>query len=112
MLKEIIHRQTTLGVPPLRVFFIGPAGSGRTFVLRLTMDTYNRYDDSNPYNAFVICASTGKAAVAFGGTTVHLAFKLSRKSRNAGFTDSELNTFHVVFRKVKCVIIDEVSMLS
>lgn len=83
LLRDIIHRQTTpAAASPLRVFFTGPAGCGKTFVFRLAMDTYNRYGNSNnnesAYNAFVICASTGKAAVAVGRTTVHVAFKLSR----------------------------------
>ncbi|KAH7944220.1 hypothetical protein HPB52_017424 [Rhipicephalus sanguineus] len=57
-------KETSIGAPPIRVFFTGPAGCGKTLVLRLAMDMYNRYNDSNPYNEFVICASTGKAAVA------------------------------------------------
>lgn len=103
-------RQTTLGAPPLRVFLTGPAGCGKTFVVRLVIDVYNRYNN----NAFVMCASTGKAAVAVGGTTVHAAFKLSRsKTRDlGGLSDSELNTFRVAFRHVKVFIINEVSMLS
>ncbi|KAH7940839.1 hypothetical protein HPB49_006591 [Dermacentor silvarum] len=55
------------------------------------MDLYNRYgndinaaDSGCGYNAFVICASTGKAAVAVGGTTVHAAFKLTRSSKRDG----------------------------
>ncbi|KAH9380659.1 hypothetical protein HPB48_015871 [Haemaphysalis longicornis] len=65
LLREIIHRQTTPSAPPLRVFFTGPAGCGKTFVLRLAMDLYNQYSNTGnntAYNAFVICASTGKAA--------------------------------------------------
>nr|XP_037273302.1 ATP-dependent DNA helicase PIF1-like [Rhipicephalus microplus] len=113
LLREIIHRQTTLGALPLRVFLTGPAGCGKTFVLKLVMDVYNRYNDNaGPYNAFVICASTGKAAVAVGGTTVHSAFKLTRNKKDLGLGDSELNTFRVAFRYVKCIIVDEVSMLS
>ncbi|XP_077529861.1 hepatic triacylglycerol lipase-like isoform X2 [Haemaphysalis longicornis] len=114
LLREIIHRQTTPSAPPLRVFYTGPAGCGKTFVLRLAMDLYNRYSNTGnntAYNASVICASTGKAAVAVGGTTVHAAFKLSRKitgpNKDGGLSASELNSFRVAFRNVKCVIIDE-----
>lgn len=50
------------------------------------------------------------------GTTVHAAFKLSRKTtgpnKDGGLSASELNTFRVAFRNVKCMIIDEVSMMS
>ncbi|KAH9366180.1 hypothetical protein HPB48_004122 [Haemaphysalis longicornis] len=117
LLRETIHRQTTPSAPPLRVFFTGPAGRGKTFVLRLAMDLYNRHSNTGnntAYNAFVICASTGKAAVAVGGTTVHAAFKLSRKTtgpnKDAGLSASELNTFRVAFRNVKCGIIYEGSL--
>ncbi|KAH9381639.1 hypothetical protein HPB48_013245 [Haemaphysalis longicornis] len=118
LLREIIHWHTTPSAPPLRVFFTGLVGYGKTFVVRLDMYLYNRYSNSGnntAYNAFVICGSTGKAAVAVVGTTVHAAFKLSRKttghSKDGGLSTSELNTFRVAFRKVKSVIIDEVSMM-
>lgn len=69
LLQEIVQRQTTIGAPPLRVFL---TGCGKMFVLKLSMNVYNHYNDSaGPYNAFVICASTGMVAVAVGGTTVH-----------------------------------------
>ncbi|KAH9365255.1 hypothetical protein HPB48_015943 [Haemaphysalis longicornis] len=107
LLREIIHRQTTPSAPPLRVFFTGPAGCGKTFVLRLALDLYNQYSNSGnntAYKAFVICASPGKAAVAVGGTTVHAAFKLSsedhRPNKDGGLSASELNTFRVAFRNV------------
>ncbi|KAH6932500.1 hypothetical protein HPB50_006445 [Hyalomma asiaticum] len=109
LLREIIHRQTTAfgATRPLHVSLTGPAGCGKTFVLRLVMDVYNRYNDVGLHNAFVICASTGKAAVAEGGTTMHSAFKLlhSNARNNAGLSDSELNTFRVAFRHVNCVIV-------
>ncbi|KAH9368773.1 hypothetical protein HPB48_012418 [Haemaphysalis longicornis] len=105
---------TTPSAPPLRVFFTRPAGCGKTFVLRLAMDLYNRYNNTGnntAYNAFVICACIGKAAMAVGGTTVHATFKLSRETtgpnKDGGLSASELNTFRVAFRNVKCVIIDE-----
>ncbi|KAH6942803.1 hypothetical protein HPB50_010745 [Hyalomma asiaticum] len=113
LLREIIHRQTTTfgATPTLRIFLTGPARCGKTFVLRLVMDVYNRYNDSGPHNAFVICASTGKAAAAVGGTSVHSAFKLSRsKAGDAGLSDSQLNTFRVAFRYVKCVIVNSRDM--
>ncbi|KAH9365028.1 hypothetical protein HPB48_014061 [Haemaphysalis longicornis] len=83
------------------------------------MDLYNRYNNTGnntAYNAFVICASTGKAAVAVGGTMAHAALKLSPKTtgpnKDGGLSASELSTFRLAFRNVKCVIIDEVSMMS
>ncbi|XP_075741704.1 ATP-dependent DNA helicase PIF7-like [Rhipicephalus microplus] len=72
----------------------------------------------------MICASTGKPAVAVGGTTVHSAFKFVRAARgnrqdarlgvmrDGGLRPSDLNTFRCAFRRVMCVIIDEVSIMS
>lgn len=71
------------------------------------MDVYNRYNgDARPYNSYVICASTGKAAVTVGGTTVHSAFKLNRNKKDMGLGDSELNMFQVAFRNVNLNTID------
>ncbi|KAH7949201.1 hypothetical protein HPB49_006290 [Dermacentor silvarum] len=45
LLREIPHRQTTptgCSSSPLRVFLTGPAGCGKTFVLKLAMDAYSR----------------------------------------------------------------------
>ncbi|XP_077557686.1 uncharacterized protein LOC144172967 [Haemaphysalis longicornis] len=112
-LRELIHLQTTPGAEPLRAFFTGPAGCGKTFILKLAMDIYNLFNPDPPYNSYVICASTGKAAIAVGGTTMLSAFKLSRRRTNdGGLRDSELNTFRIAFRNVRCVIIDEISMMS
>ncbi|KAH9364146.1 hypothetical protein HPB48_017641 [Haemaphysalis longicornis] len=115
LLREIIHRQTTPSAPPLRVFS-GPAGCGKTFVLRLAMDLYNRYSktgNNTTYNVFVICASTVKAAVAVGGVMWHAAFKLSQKTtgpnKDGGLSASELNNFRVAFHNLKCVIIENIT---
>ncbi|XP_040064100.2 ATP-dependent DNA helicase PIF1-like [Ixodes scapularis] len=78
------------------------------------MDVYNRYCNpagSDNANASVACATTGKAAVALGGITVHAAFRLTI-NRDGGLRDNELNTFRYALRNVRCVIIDEVSMMS
>ncbi|KAH9372819.1 hypothetical protein HPB48_000445 [Haemaphysalis longicornis] len=61
LLREIIHRHTTPSAPLLRVLFTGQAGCGKSFVLRITRDLYNRHSNTGndtAYNAFIICAST------------------------------------------------------
>lgn len=51
--------------------------SGKTFVIKLIMEIYNRFTDNDGYcNAYITCALTGKAAVAIDGTTVHTALKI------------------------------------
>ncbi|GFV76733.1 ATP-dependent DNA helicase [Trichonephila clavipes] len=57
------------------------AGCGKTFVIKHLTEIYNRYTDNDGYcNAYITCASTGKAAVAIAGTTVHTALKISLSS--------------------------------
>ncbi|KAK8772607.1 hypothetical protein V5799_024150 [Amblyomma americanum] len=124
IIEEVIHRLTTEDSEPLRIFFTGPAGCGKTFTLHLIMDVYNRYCKSKKIaygdaeisgvNAYVACATTGKAAVALNGVTVHSAFKMvmSNTREDKGLSAADLNTFRTLLKGVRCVIIDEVSMLS
>ncbi|KAH9379655.1 hypothetical protein HPB48_011677 [Haemaphysalis longicornis] len=107
LLRDIIDEQTTPSAPPLRVIFTGLAGCDGP------LQEVRQHRQQHRYNAFFICASTGKAAVAVGGTTMRTSFKLSRKTtgpnKDGGLSASELNTFRVAFRNVKFVITDEVS---
>lgn len=75
LIHEVIHRLHDCGdevVVTLQVFFTGPAGCGKTFSVKCLRETYNRYtQEHNSLNSvYVTCASTGKAAVPIGGTTV------------------------------------------
>nr|XP_029724119.1 ATP-dependent DNA helicase pfh1-like [Aedes albopictus] len=100
---------------PLQIFFTGPAGSGKTFTLRVLMETYNRFSQAHnaQNNAYVACASTGKAAVAIGGTTVHSAFRLTMSRRNNAKLSFEiLQLYRNAFAHVQAIIVDEVSMIG
>ncbi|XP_055623676.1 uncharacterized protein LOC129767083 [Toxorhynchites rutilus septentrionalis] len=99
----------------LQIFFTGPAGCGKTFTLRILMETINRYCQTHisQKNAYVACASTGKAAVAIGGTTVHSAFRITMSRRsNSKLSFEMLQMYRNAFKDVKAVIIDEVSMIG
>ncbi|GFU73573.1 ATP-dependent DNA helicase [Trichonephila clavipes] len=78
------------------------------------METYNRYTQQHNSlrNAFVACASTGKAAVNLGGMTVHSAFKISQSRRIGTMARKVLQNYRSTFIGVKCIIIDEVSMIG
>lgn len=56
-------------------------------------------------NAYVACTTTGKAAVALNGV-------MTNKREDRGLSSSNMNAFRMLFRDVKCIIVDEVSMLS
>lgn len=76
------------------------------------MEIYNRYSDNDGYcNAYITCASTGKAAVAIDGSTVHTALKISL-SKLLPLSTETANQYRTLFRYVKVLIIDEVSMIG
>lgn len=114
---EAIHRLHGCGdelLQALQIFFTGPAGCGKTYTLKALMETYDRYTQNHNSlnNAYVACASTGKAAVPLGGTTVHSAFRLTT-SRVTRFLSAEnLQAYRNMFVGVRAVFIDEISMLS
>ncbi|XP_055622388.1 uncharacterized protein LOC129765957 [Toxorhynchites rutilus septentrionalis] len=100
---------------PMQIFFTGPAGCGKTFTLRILMETVNRFSQTqnSQNNAYVACASTGKAAVAIGGTTVHSDFRITMSRRNCTKLCPEtLQLYRSAFSKIHVVIIDEVSMIG
>lgn len=100
---------------PVQIFFTGPAGCGKTFTLRILMETVNRFSQAHnsQNNAYVACASTGKAAVAIGGTTVHSAFRITMSRRQSSKLSFEaLQLYRNAFANVKVIIIDETSMLG
>ncbi|XP_049318190.1 uncharacterized protein LOC105232370 isoform X10 [Bactrocera dorsalis] len=112
LLMNIIHHLLTPNQVPFQIFFTGPAGSGKTFVIKLIMEIYNRFTDNDGYcNAYITCASTGKAAVAINGTTVHTALKIPI-SKMLPLSFETLHLYRSLFRYVKVLIIDEVSMIS
>ncbi|XP_058445649.1 uncharacterized protein LOC131426905 [Malaya genurostris] len=99
----------------LQIFFTGPAGCGKTFTLRIIMETFNRFSQAHnsQKNAYVACASTGKAAVAINGTTVHSAFRITMSRRsNVSLSFEALQLYRNAFANVKAIIVDEVSMVG
>lgn len=117
LILHAIHHIHQPNGKPIQIFFTGPAGSGKTFTLHLLMETYNRFcQKHNSYqNAYMACASTGKAAVNIGGTTVHSAFHICparSKNREYGLSPEVLQTFRHSFANVEIIFIDEISMIS
>ncbi|CAH0586945.1 unnamed protein product [Chrysodeixis includens] len=114
LIHEVIHRLTDDSAEPIQIFFTGPAGSGKTFTLKVLMETYNRFSPQphSYFNSYVTCASTGKAAIAINGKTVHSAFRLNFTGKPFILSAEALQKYRSSFTGVKCIIIDEISMLS
>lgn len=117
LILEVIHRLHGCGdevVDALQVFFTGPAGCGKTYSLKCLMETYNRYTQNHNSlnNAYIACASTGKAAVPLGGTTVHSAFRITTSRVTKLLSMENLQAYRNMFVGVRVVFIDEISMLS
>ena len=112
LLMNIICHLVNPGQTPFQIFFTGPAGSDKTFVIKLIMEVYNRFSDTDGYcNAYIACASIGKAAVAIDGTTVHTALKIAI-AKLLPLSLEMLHLYRTLFRFVKVLIIDEISMIS
>lgn len=110
LLLHIIHKLLSDDKTPLQIFFTGPAGCGKTFTIKLIMDIYNRFSDSDGFcNAYIACASTGNAAI--GGTTVHTALKISL-SKLLPLSIEIAHQYRALFKYVRVIIIDEASMIS
>ena len=78
------------------------------------METYNRFAQAHDStrDVFVAAASTGKAAVAIGGTTVHSAFSIAVHQRRGGLSPEAIQLYRNVFVNVCVVFIDEISMIG
>ncbi|GFT26546.1 ATP-dependent DNA helicase [Trichonephila clavipes] len=76
------------------------------------MEIYNHYTNNDGYcHAYITCASTGKAAVAISGTTVHTALKISL-SRLLPLHSETAQQCRTLFEYIKVIIFDEISMIS
>ncbi|KAL4153959.1 hypothetical protein QTP88_001792 [Uroleucon formosanum] len=112
LLLHVINHVLCREKSPLQIFFTGPAGCGKTFVIKLIMEIYNRFSNNDGFcNSFITCASTGKAAVAINGTTVHTALKISL-SKLLPLSMETAQQYRCLFKYVKVLIIDEVSMIG
>jgi len=101
LLMHIISHLQNKNQQPFQIFFTGPAGSGKTFVIKLIMEIYNRFTDNDGYcNSYIACASTGKAAVAIDCTTVHTVLKITI-SKLLPLSSEVLHLYRSLFRYVK-----------
>ncbi|GFY64391.1 hypothetical protein TNIN_170701 [Trichonephila inaurata madagascariensis] len=75
ILLDMKHRLHILHSEPIQVYFTGPAGSDKTYVLKLEMEIYNSFTVEHNYltNAFIAYASTD-----IEGVNAYSAFKIAQ----------------------------------
>jgi hypothetical protein len=115
LVLEAIHHIFADGErKPLQIFLTGPAGSGKTFTMKMLMETYNRFSQqqNNTFNAYIATASTGMAASAINGSTVNAAFRIGNSQKTTGLSVEALNAFRTAFDNVRIVFVDECSMIG
>lgn len=102
-------------VKPYHVFLSGSAGVGKSYVIKLVEEDIKRYlkHHFEPDDIIVLlCGSTGTAAFAINGLTLHSALLLPVKCKFQPLSDEKLSSLRSRLAKLQLMIIDEVSMVS
>lgn len=91
------------------VFLTGSAGTGKTSVIKAYVKEYGFR------RTIGVTSTTGTSALLLGGTTLHsyLSIRLGKENVQALYTRlSRAKTCLAVWKRVDCLIIDEISMLD
>jgi hypothetical protein len=114
LLLHLIYRLRTPNTGPLQIFLTGPAGCGKTFTVKLMMEIYNRESQEHnaQHNSYIATASTGMAAAAINGTTIHSALKISNSAKSQGLSVELTFRFRSAMINVRAIFLDEVSMIG
>eukprot|EP00980_Cylindrotheca_fusiformis_P012065 scaffold2898_cov114-Cylindrotheca_fusiformis.AAC.1 len=89
------------------VFLTGPAGTGKSVVLKHILDYLNRTKESDEW---VAVAPTGTTAVALGGQTIHSFAGIGVPLEQSDFRKAEQH--QKKWRALTFMILEEVSMIS
>ena len=98
-------------------FLTGGASVGKSFVIRALYQSLYRIlnlrDGENPDDIrILLCAYMGFAAFNISGQTICSAFHKKIYHGTNLLPADELNTFRIKYRRLKVIIIDEMSMMS
>jgi hypothetical protein len=108
--RNILHNDTE---KPLRLIVNGEGGSGKTFLIKLAAKYIQNIFTKD---SILLCAPTGKAAHAISGMTLHRTFCLpiefDRVGRLHKLGGEKLHNFRRLYKNVKFIIIDEMSLTS
>jgi len=120
-LDHFSHWVKTRPNEPLRDFFSGPAGTGKSRLLEAMWMVANRYYARGEVGVMVnrddaiyvlTVAPTGKAAVNIAGLTAHSALKLPVKEEFRRLAQDKMFALQIKLADLKVLIIDEISMVG
>ena len=101
--------------PPL-VMVHGGAGSGKSKVIsslyNLMTDTFKKAGDDPCCPYVVLTSFTGAASANINGQTLHSLFSFKFGTTFLSMTEKQRAEKRLLFRNLRCVIIDEISMVS
>ena len=99
------------------IFVQGAAGTGKSFLIKalhqMMVREFQNVDQDPALKTVLLLAPTGKAASNIGGETLHSAFGLPLSfSAFMPLSSKALAEYACKFYHVKCIIIDEISMVG
>ena len=101
--------------PPL-VIVHGGAGSGKSRLINsvytMMTDTFQKAGDDPSCPYVVLTSFTGAASANIGGQTLHSLFGFKFGTTFLSMTEKQRADKRLLFRNLRCVIIDEISMVS
>ena len=116
---EVLHRIKTTD-EPLRLFITGGGGVGKSFLLKnirqMLIDYFERQLGASKGEVTVlVMAPTGCAAFLVNGATIHSALRIRPDTGSLAvqnLSSEELNALRCVYKDLKVVILEEVSMVG
>ena len=102
---------------PLLMYISGYGGTGKSYLVRAILGFINIQRKLHKEKCdYVVAAPTGLAAAGIGGQTIHSVFNIAvqhgKMPKYTSLSASNLDQMRAVMSNLKCIIIDEISMVS
>ena len=99
---------------PLLIYVSGYGGTGKSYLILGFIELQRKLH--NEKCDYVVAAPTGLAAAGIGGQTIHSVFNISvqhgKIPKYTSLSASALDQMRAVMVNLKCILIDEISMVS